>query len=263
MPSAVRPSPAALSVRVSCRSSASILRPPQSSVSPSSFPRRFHASAPPSLRRVPWVGSPASSVLRGARTPRRPFRLLALARSAVPTRCWETARPPRFLEDLCVRALLSDPGGTLPPATSRPGCCRRLPRRRRLPRPKHFRGSITQLAHSLSTLRSQGRSLCPGPRKTRFRLAATLGRTGLITRKILTKGFCDCFPLSQALPGAPRTCLSEQGDLPPAALDVKESGARPHHTPSASKRAEPAHTSRLRQSECPSSSSRATSAQSG
>ena len=49
-----------------------------------------------------------------------------------------------------------------------------------------YRGSITRLLISLSTLRSDG---YPSPRKTRFRLLARLYRTGLVTRRVLTKGF--------------------------------------------------------------------------
>jgi len=49
-----------------------------------------------------------------------------------------------------------------------------------------FRGSITQLQHSLSTLRSAGH---PTPRKTRFRPSARLYRMGLVTHRVPTKGF--------------------------------------------------------------------------
>ena len=60
-----------------------------------------------------------------------------------------------------------------------------------------FRGSITRLWHSLSTLRSASH---PAPRKTRFRLLAKHSRTGF-TRRVPSKGF-DSYPtfhpLSQA-----------------------------------------------------------------
>jgi len=49
-----------------------------------------------------------------------------------------------------------------------------------------FRGSITRLQHSLSTLRSDAHA---SPRKTRFRLPAQLYRTGLDTRWVPTEGF--------------------------------------------------------------------------
>jgi len=51
-----------------------------------------------------------------------------------------------------------------------------------------FRGSFTRPASSLSTLRSAPRD---APRKTRYRLAANLGRTGLDTRWAPTVGFRD------------------------------------------------------------------------
>ena len=64
----------------------------------------------------------------------------------------------------------------------------------------NFRGSIARPWHSLSTLRSAG-SL-PRRRKTRFRLLARLYRTGLVTRRVPTKGFrvafLHLFLLSQA-----------------------------------------------------------------
>ena len=50
----------------------------------------------------------------------------------------------------------------------------------------HFRGSITRSLTWLSTLRSDG---YPSPRKTRFWLLAQLCQTGLITRRVPTKGF--------------------------------------------------------------------------
>lgn len=48
----------------------------------------------------------------------------------------------------------------------------------------------------------------PRPRKTRFRLAANLGRAGVATRWIPTRGFelsLHLILLAQALPGAPNT----------------------------------------------------------
>ena len=49
-----------------------------------------------------------------------------------------------------------------------------------------FRGSIARRLIWLSTLRRGG---YPPPRKTRFRLLVQLYRTGLVTRRVSTKGF--------------------------------------------------------------------------
>jgi len=90
-------------------------------------------------------------------------------------------------ESFCAFALLSRPrqdrcvrpydAATRPP----------LQRRRGLPRWDGFRGSITRLQHSLSTLRPT--ALTVG-RKTRFRCRPTL-RSGTSTRRTPTKGFLD------------------------------------------------------------------------
>jgi hypothetical protein len=66
---------------------------------------------------------------------------------------------------------------------------------RRLPRFQRFRGSITRPVRSLSTLRSPGR---PGTTQDSLPAAGQLCRTGLVTRKVPTKGFRCRFPLSQA-----------------------------------------------------------------
>ena len=54
-----------------------------------------------------------------------------------------------------------------------------------------FRGSVARPANSLSTLHVEGH---PSPRKTRFRLVANLGRTGLVTRRVPMKGFRSILP---------------------------------------------------------------------
>ncbi len=117
----------------------------------------------------------------------------------------ETTGSPRFLlgpNGTAPRSLT--PGG--PPCLARAAsrCCRRLDRGRRLPQIVRFRGSVTRPCHSLSTLRVEG---YPKPRKTRFRVAATLFRVGLVTHWAHLKGFssalCHRIPLSQASPGAP------------------------------------------------------------
>jgi len=64
-----------------------------------------------------------------------------------------------------------------------------------------FRGSMTRPTHLLSTLHNGG---CPTPRKTRYRLAATLGRVGLAPTGVqltLSAG-PSLLPDDQALPGA-------------------------------------------------------------
>ncbi len=66
------------------------------------------------------------------------------------------------------------------------------------------RGSITQPARSLCTLRSAG---CPTPRNTRFRLVANLCRAGLVTRRDASEGFrvhCSCISSSLS-----RLCLAQ------------------------------------------------------
>ena len=65
--------------------------------------------------------------------------------------------------------------------------------------PVIFRGSITRLLRSLSTLHGHGR---PWSCKTRFRLLAKLCRVGLATNRVATKGFSRGILLSQALLGA-------------------------------------------------------------
>ena len=60
-----------------------------------------------------------------------------------------------------------------------------------------FRGSITRHRHSLSTLRSAAHA---APRKTRFWLLARLYQTGLVTRRIPTKGFRDASYIAFSFP---------------------------------------------------------------
>ena len=64
-----------------------------------------------------------------------------------------------------------------------------------------FRGSITRLALSLSTLRGMG---CPtAARKTRFRLVAGLCRAGLSPAGSALKGFSDGYVIRPPFPGLP------------------------------------------------------------
>jgi hypothetical protein len=153
-------------------------------VSPHRSLKQFRRSSPPSLHWVPRVGPPASSVLRGDRTPRRPSRRASfpsLGDTAAIQRS-ETTRSPRFLEDPRTRALLFDPGGTgapghrgrLPYSSAR-RCCLPHLRRRRLPRLTPFEAQ----SHGPRPrcLRFAAR-VAPGPRKTRFRLVTFLRRSG-------------------------------------------------------------------------------------
>src|SRR3954468_16125221 len=115
------------------------------------------------------------------------------------------AGPPRFLGDPRERAPFSDPGGI---ADARPW-------RRR---DAAFRSEDNVGSRELNDFGAPWRGpltrclrfaapVARTPRKTRSRLLAKLCRTGLVTRKVPTKGFRLRFPLSQALPGAPRFCL--------------------------------------------------------
>jgi len=87
----------------------------------------------------------------------------------------EAARPPRFLGNPSRRALLFDPGGPPRPTTRRFGVAFRLTRRRRRPRQfafeAHSHGPLTCCLRFVT-------SVARRPRKTRFRLAVTLGRAG-------------------------------------------------------------------------------------
>jgi hypothetical protein len=71
----------------------------------------------------------------------------------------ETSRSPKFLGSPHAHALrsLTPAGPTSSGPLRRRRCCLPCFRARRPPRSFHFRGSITQLMRSLSTLRSQGR----------------------------------------------------------------------------------------------------------
>ena len=174
-------------------------------MSPPSVPPQAPSSGRPlPIRRVPWGGFPdligsyqppptsrppsritsfpslsattaSSSSLPRSRTiprgsgpflSRRPRRLTTV----------EKTRPPRFLGDPCVHAPLSDPGGP--------------------PTPGHFRAGdvvfrwlngVDSASDTFEALSRGLHALCvrfaagvtPGPRHTRFRLVASLDRSGL------------------------------------------------------------------------------------
>src|SRR5271166_4058776 len=166
--------------------------------------QRFRNTAPPSLRRVPRGGSPASAVLRGAPTPVRPFRRTSLPSFGDTTRASgllpaagtrgrghgeigvpvpepdmsvEMDGSPKFLGTPRVPwPCSSTPVGSVTPGHR--GVPTRSPRLTRARTPtRSFRGSIARPRHWLSTLRSGSRL---PPRKTRFRLLARLYRAGFV-----------------------------------------------------------------------------------
>ena len=172
--------------------------------SPSVPPQAPSSGRPLPIRRVPWGGFPdlagtlsrlrllappraSLRLLRSALPPLRPLRSPRVGRfprgpgpllSRRPRRLHtvERTRPPRFLGDPCVHAPLFDPGGP--------------------PTPGHYRAGdvvfrwindvdsatlLSRLNHAACTLSvyaSQPGSP-PGPRNTRFRLVASLDRSGL------------------------------------------------------------------------------------
>ena len=127
---------------------------------------RFLRSALPPLR--PLRSPQSRTILRGPGPllSRRPRRLTTV----------EKTRPPRFLDDPCVHAPLFDPGGP--------------------PTPGHFRTgdvvfrTLNNVDSALAPFEARSRGLhalcvrfaagvAPGPRNTRFRLVASLDRSGL------------------------------------------------------------------------------------
>src|SRR5215472_5003392 len=126
--------------------------------------QRFHTPAPPSLRGVPRLGSPPSSVLRGAPTPHRPSRFTSFPsfrRYRHHAGGDEASQVPRDPLHACPalrprRDLHAGPSVACDLPACR--CCLPVCQRRRLSRCLGFRGSMTRPTCSLSTLRSQDRS---------------------------------------------------------------------------------------------------------
>ena len=126
----------------------------------------FHDPVLPSLRGVPWDGSPASSVQWSTLTSCR-HRLTRLRSARRFHLAVKAAGSPRFLGSPCERALVSDPGGSSRQAL-REGAARTRSWRddgafRSLDgvgshNVQPFRGSFPRPARSLSTLRRAG---CP------------------------------------------------------------------------------------------------------
>jgi hypothetical protein len=111
----------------------------------------------------------------------------------------EASGSPRFLGSLRAHALLSDPGGSTGQAFRPVDVAFRLSNGVGCP-PVPARGShdmlisgLNHTAYALAVYASQLR-VSPAPRKTRFRLAATLRRAGL-SRKAPDRGFGLCYSL--------------------------------------------------------------------
>ena len=157
---------------------------------------RLPTALPDALRCLRLPVPPATdaslpSAVRGAPTGRGlwlPLRFPPCGSSRM-----ETAGPLKFLEDPCVRALLSDPGGTFTPGHTACRCGLPLLAQRRLPR----LGSFEAQSHGPHTrcLRFAGR-ITPPPRKTRFRLSATLCRTGCFLLQGPNERFQPCLTTS-------------------------------------------------------------------
>ena len=198
-----------------------------------SFPPAVPCPAPPSLHRVPRVGSPASSVLRGAPTSCCPSRRTSfpslggtvVALAFAPHRSSASRVRPGLLalagsptalvggdnrtsqvpgEPSCAYApSLFDPGGISAPGRfGASAVAFRLKTQASAPTFSFISGLNRTASCSLSTLRSRGH---PWPRKTRFRLVANLGRAGFIpagSRREVSGHVLYMPPPTQALPGA-------------------------------------------------------------
>ena len=167
-------------------------------------------------------------------------RLVALAaslrflRSAVPLPPMrrdlphpEATGPPRFLGNPCVHALVYDPGGSSAPSPSPQAAFQRVDVAFHFSdslgthRFIAFRGSI-QGFHA-RCLRFAIRGLPSGPRKTRFRLGASLGRRGprdLHGFQCEVSAFYIGILLTQALPGAPEAQKDRECFFAPLRLRV-------------------------------------------
>ena len=211
----------------------------ESSASPSSFPPTVPSPGAP----LPSTGSLGSvprlhRYYEGAPTPCRPSRRASssfarryrrCARRSLPQVAERCARGPGLLvtpaalrsgssrdgNDRDLPGSWADPHVRTPcsPTPARPA--RQALAARQVPPPlsrttsalsmSSFRGSITRLSHSLSTLRSAGR---PAPRKTRFRLVASLCRAGFPPagshQKVSAASYAYTVLLPQAFPGATR-----------------------------------------------------------
>ena len=178
--------------------------------------QRCHDMASPSLHGVPRDGSPASTILWDAPTPRRPSRPVRFFTSryyrvacgllpsvvGVPPGARELSVPVSpsglTMETSGPLRFLGNPGGHCP-CSSTPAGSGRLsgPRVSCLTRPPpvsttkapsglYFRGSITRPLTSLSTLRRMGR---PTTTQDSLRAAGPALPGGIRTRRVSAKGF--------------------------------------------------------------------------
>jgi hypothetical protein len=169
---------------------------------------------------LPFTGSfeassPASTVLWRCATPCAPLAALRCLRLAIPCgvpvvslptvqdtqpRTWGSYSGPHIRTwpqggdqglpgsrtPHCPFALFFDPGRTEHARPSRRVGMAPAMTTTKAPTTIHFRGTIARLQDSLFTLR---KVRCHTRRKTRFRPLAKRHRTGLLTRRVVTKGF--------------------------------------------------------------------------
>ncbi len=197
------------------------------------------------LHRVPWVGSPASSVLLrryDSLTPIPPrfvsfaWRYRDLTHRFAPVRGWDSCahRPglfsrspkPLLLAHGDVRAS-QVPGctpvcgcpargprtGPLRQAITAQECCRRLPETRR---PNRFH-VLSRLCHTAPTFAvyASRPALPQGSRKTRFRLVANLCRAGFSPAGFTPEGFHVSASSSVTFPPPPGLAWRDQDDEGP------------------------------------------------
>jgi len=242
-------------------SAAVSVRPCRTSICPWSFPPASRSSwRPPFLLRVPSGGFPAFiGTIRALRLPGAHPAALRCLRLAVPSvrPVFATRRPGErdvFSEDLVRPAppdipahfskgdtgtsqvpgessracpVLMTPAGFPRQAGTALRCCLPPYPRRRPPRCMHF-GALSQ-GLPVRCLRFAAR-VTPTPRKTRFRLAANLGRAGLdtcgtpneVSRFCVRRLLSFPLPLNQAWPGARRVALGDCSPRAPTDPDVRD-----------------------------------------
>ena len=148
----------------------------------SSLPLRFvvlRSAVPRGASALSLPQGPNADLGPGVRRSGLPYRIMHV----------ETTGPPKFLENpLVPMPCSSTPAG---PDASGHTMHRHGPRTgttARTPAMKIFRGSIARPRHSLSTLRPPGR---PGRTQDSLPAVGQLYGTGLLTRRVPTKGFTN------------------------------------------------------------------------
>ncbi len=179
-------------------------RPPTSTVLSGRYD--FLPPLPPHFVAFAWrYHRHASSSLRSARdvTADRPgvFWLRPPPQPRYPV---ETTGSPKFSGNPhCPFAMFCDPGRPVRPRPVQDGRAAPASDTTKAPTSTPFRGSIAWPSSSLSTLRRVDH---PTQRKTRFQVLVRLSWTGLLTRKVPSKGFrvvsYISFPFPQAWLGA-------------------------------------------------------------